>query len=281
MDSTRIQPVGGKHAIEVMAIGVEWTKPLSEKQLLSLENVYKEHKEIQAFLPKHFPLQSIQLQAGFSSAEPDTPQLPHFVQSQGFAGFDLRRYESDGSVPWLVSVRPEFMSCNCADYDRWNSVKSQSMLILTPFVEAAVAAGIKISAIGLQYQDAFRLMDGVSPEVASQLFRKNTRWIASHLFDESSFWHCHHGWFSKDQKSRKSLNNVTVDMVEIDKVHFAKIGGQHRVFSGLEDDQEGWLIELSNIDAILDYLHQENKKVINGMLSNGALVAIGCKGEDS
>jgi hypothetical protein len=42
LDKSRIQPVGGDHAIEVMAIGIEWSAPLDELCLRVLQTVYFE-----------------------------------------------------------------------------------------------------------------------------------------------------------------------------------------------------------------------------------------------
>ena len=136
--------------------------------------------------------------------------------------------------------------------------------------------GTQINVVGLQYQDAFRLLDGASPSVSEQLFRRNSRWIPEHLFEKSAFWHCHQGWFSSGVSSRRVLNNVTTDITEINGVHYARIGGQHRIFAVSVDGQAQNRIDADHVDEILECLHEENKRVINGILSDSALEAIGC-----
>lgn len=281
MNKTRIQPVSGTHAIEIMAIGIEWASPLNEAQLSTLQKVYDETSQIKEFLPQHSLVQAFTIQhtAQFGPGVDSQPnqqvvQPPQFVSQA--AGFDLRRIEPSGTTSWVTSIRPDVLSCNCSIYDRWKNVSSNALSILRPFVNAALGSGAQINAIGLQYQDAFRLLDGVSPEVSKELFRQDCAWLPGHVFNESSFWHCHQGWFSKGPDGRRLLNNVNTDISNINDVCFARIGGQHRIFSTSFDATTELKIDASDIDRILECLHDENKKVINGMLSNGALEAIGC-----
>ena len=280
VDKTRIQPVGGAHAIEIMAIGIEWAAPLNETQLAALQKVYDGTSEIKEFLPQHAPIQACTIQHGaqfglvVGGPQPQVVQSPQFVTQA--AGFDLRRFEPSGMISWVTSIRPELLSCNCSVYDRWKNVRSKALSILRPFVNAALGVDAQISAIGLQYQDAFRLLDGVSPAVTKELFRQDCAWLPGHVFSEPSFWHCHQGWFSNGPDGRRLLNNVTTDISDVNGVSFARIGGQHRVFSTSFDATTALKIDASDIERILECLHDENKKVINGMLSDAALVAIGC-----
>ncbi|WP_150046560.1 TIGR04255 family protein [Methylomonas rhizoryzae] len=284
MDKTRIQPVGGDHAIEVMAIGVEWSSPLDESCLHALQSIYTESQELKESFPQFSPVQAFLIQETHQIGVVRMEQQPHlgpegitppqFVTKA--AGFDANRVDVNGKISWGVSIRPDFLSCNCTAYDRWKNVKPRVVEALLPFIEAAIGLGAEISAIGLQYQDAFRLLDGISPETTKQLFRQDSRCIPSHLFDEPSFWHCHQGWFSNGCNSRRILNNITTDLAEVDSVHFARIGGQHRIFSVSFDGKTQNRIETCEIDEVLEGLHEENKKVINEMLSDGALEAIGC-----
>jgi uncharacterized protein (TIGR04255 family) len=287
VDKTRIQPVGGNHAIEVMAIGVEWSGPLDDSCLHALQNIYTENQKLKDSFPQFAPTQAFLIQGihqiGVDGTVQQPLQKPEDITPPQFvtkaSGFDAKRVEADGKISRSISIRPEILSCTCTAYDSWKNVKPSVLEALCPFIDAALGLGAEINAIGLQYQDAFRLLDGISPETIKQLFRQKSRWIPSHLFDEPSFWHCHQGWFSNSYNSRRILNNITTDLAEVDGVHFARIGGQHRIFSISFDGKTQNRIEKSDIDDILEGLHKENKNVINEMLSDGALEAIGCSVE--
>lgn len=286
MDISRIQPVGGDHAIEVMAIGVEWgMQPLDDAQIASLQAVYEANTDIKAILPTLTQVQAFVIQSvnqfgvaapdGSVQLEPKNVTPPQFITRNG--GFDLKHFDTKGKIAWVASIRPDFISVNCTAYDRWKNVKPQALAILQPFVDAAMAQGAKINAIGLQYQDAFRLLDGTSPAATGELFRKNGRYLPLHLFDQPSFWHCHQGWFSKAPDERRVLNNIATEVADVNGTHFARIGGQHRLFATLTDGLTPKPITSGEIDQILQCLHDENIDVINGILSDGALKAIGCK----
>lgn len=278
MDNARIQPVGGNHAIEVMAIGVEWAiPPLDDAQIVSLQAVYEANADIKAFLPTLAPVQEFVFQAGLegnAQPEPKNVMPPQFTARNG--GFDLQRFDTNGKVAWAASIRPQFISVNCTVYDRWQNVKPQALAILHPFVEAAIAKGAKINVIGLQYQDAFRLLDGMSPATSGELFRRDGKYLPLHLFDQPSLWHCHQGWFSNTPDERRVLNNVATEVADLNGTHFARIGGQHRVFATSADGLTPKPITSSEIDQILQCLHGENINAINAILSDGALKAIGC-----
>lgn len=282
--------MGGNHAIEVMAIAVEWGMPsLDDAQIALLQAVYEANTDIKAFLPTLAPVQAFMFQSvnQFDVAGPDgrlqldpknlTP--PQITARNG--GFDLQRFDASGNVAWVASIRPEFISVNCTAYDRWTNVKSQVLAILHPFVEAAMANGVKVNAIGLQYQDAFRLLDGASPASNGELFRKDGKYLPIHLFDQPSFWHCHQGWFSKARDERRILNNVATEVADVNGTHFARIGGQHRVFAISADGLTPMPITTGEIEQILHCLHDENINVINGILCDGALQSIGCTVGDS
>lgn len=267
-----------------MAIGVEWVAPpLDDAQLTALKAVYEGNHAIKDFLPRLAPMQALMIQGGgqFGVADEngnlklEPPNAaPQFVARNG--GFDLQRFDAKGNFTWVASVRPEFISVNCTAYDRWKNVKPQALSILMPFVDAAIAKGAKINAIGLQYQDAFRLTEGASAAATSELFRKGGEYLPSHIFEQPTYWHCHQGWFSKTPEERRVLNNVATEVADIGGTQFARIGGQHRVFALSVDGLTEKAIEAKDIDATLQYLHDENIKVINGILSDGALKAIGC-----
>ena len=279
MDSSKIKPAAGGHAIEVVAIGIEWVSPLNVEALTALEDLYRASPELHGFLPSFAPLRSVLLQMGaqVSAAGVAGVSQPGFIPQNQPAGFDLRRFESNGSVPWVVSVRPEFISVNSTVYDRWATVKPKALELLDKFVTESVKRGQQISAIGLQYQDGFEIEGDITPEKMKSLFRGGSAWMPSHVLEESSFWHCHQGWFSKSPKGRRVLNNVNVDVVESPNGCSAKINGQHRVFSIAHNGKEAHPIFTSDIEQALDFLHSENKRVLGGLLTDEILDIINLK----
>jgi uncharacterized protein (TIGR04255 family) len=267
-----IKPVSGKHAVEVMAIGVEWTNPLGDAELQQLQEVYTATPEIKDFLPSLASVRSLMLQIGIA----DTLQS-NITPEDHAGGFDLKRFDTSGAVLWAVSVRPAFISCNCMAYDRWATVKPQVINLLYPFL---TAAGREIKAVGLQYQDAFNIEGELDQTVITSLFRQDSALLPTHLLATSSLWHSYQGWFSASPENRKILNNVNVDMQEQTPNHLARINGQHRVFSVSSDGKVSRPIKQEDLENALDHLHKENKDVLRKILSDEMLDRIGFEAKE-
>lgn len=267
MNSGMITPVGGKHAIEVMAIGVEWTTPMDDAGLQKLQGIYAGHAGLKEFLPSLTPVQAFSFNVGAPGS---------FVAENRSGSFDLRRFDPSGSVLWAMSIRPELVACNCIAYDRWANVKPQAMDLLAPFLLEAFANGNEIKALGLQYQDAFRI-DAQTDNVGAlrPLFRADSVWIPAHLLEKSSLWHSHQGWFSNTSDNHRTLNNVNLDVLEQDDKLLVRIHGQHRVFSTTQDGKTPYVIAQEDIGETLNFLHEQNKAVLRGILSDGILERIG------
>ncbi len=262
MNIETITPVGGKHAIEVMAIGVEWATPLDDNALQRLEGLYRGEQSVAEFLPSITPVRSLALNLG----APDK-----FVAENSAGGFDLRRFASDGAVTWSVSVRRELISCNCMSYDRWATVKPKAMELLNPFLDAVLELGTQIQGVGLQYQDAFRIEDGSELGTLRRLFRPGSAWVPVHLLDQPSLWHVHQGWFSVSPDNHRTLNNVNLDVLEQESKLLAKINGQHRVFAVSGDGKNPFSLSKDELPKTLEFLHEQNKVVLAGILSDEML----------
>lgn len=261
-----IKPAGGKHAIEVMAIGIEWETQLDADGLQKLDAIYKGSPTISNFLPDVAPVRSLVFQFGATASAAPQDQS---------SGFDARRVNQDGNIIWSLSVRPDFLACNCMEYDRWATVKPRAMALLTPLLDAALNCGNKIKAIGLQYQDAFNINGSIDSELVRTLFRENSKLLPLHLFGIPSLWHSHQGWFSASPTNRRVLNNLNLDVLEQNSNHIVKINGQHRVFAVSPNGKNSMPIGPQDVEHILDFLHAKNKDVLRDILSESVLKQIG------
>lgn len=261
-----ITPVGGKHAIEVMAIGIEWASQLDAVALHQLEAVYNASPTISSFLPVVTPVRSLVFQLGIASSA---------VADDQSGGFDARQVNPEGNVLWSLSIRPDFLACNCMEYDRWSNIKPQAISLLSPLLIAALNGGNKIKAIGLQYQDAFNISGSINSELLQILFREDSRMLPRHVFEMQSLWHSHQGWFSISPRNQRVLNNVNLDLIGEYPNHVVRIQGQHRVFSITSDGKESLPMWLEDIEQILNFLHAQNIDVLKGILSQSILKKIG------
>lgn len=234
--------------------------------LQKFEAIYKGSQAISTFLPVVAPVRSLVFQFGATASA-----QPHDQSG----GFDARRVNQDGNIIWSLSVRPDFLACNCMEYDRWATVKPQAMNLLNPLLDEALNCGNQIKAIGLQYQDAFNINGPIDSELVRTLFREDSKLLPLHLFGMQSLWHSHQGWFSASPTNRRVLNNLNLDVLEQNSNHVVKINGQHRVFAVTPDGKNSVPIMPKDMEQVLDFLHAKNKEVLRGILSESVLKQIG------
>ena len=143
----RIRPAAGRHAIETMALAVEWEQPIDGAGLASAANIFRNNASLFKLLPieKKFPGFAVRIENLTASVVADNAEIVDFTQQS-----------SEGLMTWGLSLRPEFFSCSCVAYTRWAEVKPFALQLLEPLAAFALEQGSKIRAVGLQYSDAFR-----------------------------------------------------------------------------------------------------------------------------
>ena len=265
-------PAQKKHAIVAMALGVDFKKALDSSKIQQLAEVYESSDLIKKELPVKAPL------AGVSFSFESKTFLGATEKTNGY---DFREIDVQGNILWNVSVRPDFIACNCMAYDRWNNVKEKAISLLVPFLERLQDLDTSILAIGLEYQDLFTAADAAPRNITNVAFKKDTDFLPRSVFEHTDAWHVHHGWFQKSPKNRRTLNNLQIE-VESDKAgkqNLIKVNGQHKLYSFLSSTDEPMDICISDLDQILSFLHQINKDVLIKLLSEDLLSSINIKYE--
>lgn len=253
-----VKPAAGKHAIEVMALAVEWEQPLSAKVMASVKELHASSESLRQFLP------NIEVAKGLTVTIGDHGPAMSTVEVDGLL---LSANQTDGTPAWVVHVRPDLISCSCREYDRWDTIKPKALSVLIPIMELALARAHSVKAVGLQYQDTFRVETN-SPKMASdRLFSKSTQWLSPRVISEDSPWHVHQGWFSAGMGGRTVHNVLNVD-VTIDAQNCVfRINGQHRMLTRNEAGRIAIPICTNDVASALDALHTDNKRVLTQLLS--------------
>jgi uncharacterized protein (TIGR04255 family) len=266
LDSIEIQPAAGKHAIEVMALAVEWDRPLAADTLAQMEDLYHRSNDLQRLLPRLERIQGMTLHFGDGGAS---------VSSQESGGFQLAKYDEDGKIVLSVNLRPDLIACNWLFYDRWNTVKPMAIEILFPFVNCALKANNFIQAVGLQYQDSFRVQIDKPLVATKQLFREGSPWLSDHAWTTDGSWHLHQGWFSTASSERRVHNLLNVDFLAEFDHSTVRINGQHRIQAIDKNGLEPRPLALEDISGALDGLHLANKIALHSLLSDRVCNQIG------
>jgi uncharacterized protein (TIGR04255 family) len=261
---------GDNHAIEVMALGVEWSTPLSDDALRRLVAVYDQRPEMSEFLPgkRHLKGLSIRVEG------PDT----QLSADQSSVLVDFTRVEPNGKVAWAISLRPDFIACNTSSYVGWKTAKPKLLDLLRPFVDLAVSSlGASMQAVGLQYLDTFRWPQAEGNRV-SEILSSHSGWIPSRCFEQPLLWHVHQGWFAEGSRGRRVLNNLNVDHQHEDgelKTAVLKIHGQHRLQAAGFMSAAQAAIREDELESAADELHAINKATLGELFTPAVIKRIG------
>ncbi|MBJ7313344.1 TIGR04255 family protein [Rugamonas sp. CCM 8940] len=264
-----VKPAAGKHAIEVMALAVEWGVPVSSDVIAAIRALHDGSALLREFLPRAEALQELTVSIG-----KDGPS----VGMAEAGGLQLSRHSADGKPTWLVQARPDLLSCSCMEYDRWEATKPKALDVLMPLIALVAAQDYPMQAVGVQYQDAFRV-DTNSPIAATrQLFLDGTAWLSPRIWSEDAPWHIHQGWFSAGMDGRLVHNVMNVDLTTDEQGCLLRINGQHRMLErGHAKGASVIPIQPSDVALALDSLHIENKRVLVQLLSQSVCDQIGLK----
>ena len=266
----KVKPAAGRHAIEVMALAVEWAQPLTEEVFDDARTLYEASPSLREFLPRLESLKGIKVLVGDDGAS----------VSAGHDGLQLSRHRDDGTATWVLQMQPALLACSCMDYERWDVIKPKALELLFPIIDIAASKSSEIQAVGLQYQDAFRV-ETLSPLAATgRLFRENGPFLSSHTLHMDGPWHIHQGWFSKGLGNRITHNLVNIDLTVEEGECLVRIHGQHRLLSTMQIENSSAPIDPQEISAALDSLHNDNKAVILDLLSEDICRQIGLIGKD-
>lgn len=262
-----VWPSSGQHAIEVMALAVEWERPISAEAIGSVAQMVRDDQKLRTLLPveKKFPGFEVKIENQVASVVPNNVEIVDFVQE-----------EADGKQAWTLSLRPEFFSCACSVYTRWADVKPIALGLLEDVASPIKKDDAKIAAFGMQYSDSFRWLRA-NNFVLPQLIRDGSDLLPPSAMKRSSLWHSHNGWYSRCKTGHRILNAVNVELVEENDYCVLRINGQHRIQAVSFENGDGQSLTLHDLDFAAEWLHAENKIALQNLLSDEALDLIGMK----
>jgi len=270
-DELLVKPAAGKHAIEVMALAVEWNQPISAEVIASIRALHASSDPLRQFLPHLEVTKGLTVIIGNDGPAVSTAEIDGLVLSGN---------KDDGIPAWMVHVRPDLISCSCRAYDRWATTKPQALNVLMPIIELAAAKEYSVKAVGLQYQDAFRV-ETISPKAAAhRLFSTSAPWLNQHVLSADAPWHVHQGWFSAGQGNRMVHNVLNVDVTVDAQNCLFRINGQHRMLTRNEGGGSAIPIGANDVASALDSLHSDNKRVLSRLLSQSVCQLIGLQDQE-
>ena len=259
--TTALYPSAGNHSVQNAAFAIEWLSELSPTELNAAMSA---HAELSGSLPQLNQATVMNFQIGIGAG--GQPQM----LPAGVGGFTFSRPASAGGISRLLEVDRMRCVAQVNDYTRWKSV--------WPEVRKWFAAVIpklgrrNFTSIGIQFNDVFHWRDRIESFDPAQVFSATSTLLPSGVLENKLTWHSHHGYFVNIDKPIQSvlLENVNINVVDnlnqrsviITTVHKAKV------------DMWKWEEMDSNIDNLMEILHQRNKAALANVLSKSAAESI-------
>lgn len=265
LDSLAVIPASGKHAIEVMAFAIELDRSFEAPVLKAIESCYDHDAQMKDQLPLKETLANIAITVN--------PRK----QSVQMGNDGLRFSKKEGQkATWIVDVRQNVLSVNCFDYTRWQGARNTAAAIITSFLRVTQDQGLSMIAVGLQYKDVFRVSTTNVNQAAQRLFKDGNDWLTHNAMRQETAWHVHQGWFSEATLGRQVLNLLNVDAVIENDIGCAfNIIGQHRLLGKMTSGSVQDPLILEDVVPGWDELHQANKTMLHGLLSDAVAKQIG------
>jgi uncharacterized protein (TIGR04255 family) len=190
------EPIHDAHAIEQMALIVQFVTPLDSDRLalaLRVADAFKEE------LPGRADLQALTF-GGVTRVPP-------------IMGRSLSRTRPDGVTESELRVELSGISFRTTTYTRWDAIWERAQRYFNELMPFYLAVS-GLSGISLNFQDRFYWSGAPSEMRAKFLFRPNSEYVAPHIYEASDLWHSYTGSFTKIDEFVKRLLNINIDCLD-------------------------------------------------------------------
>lgn len=265
MSLDALRPFGGEHAIQTAAVALTWSAELSLAELQSLRSKAATAVGIKQAFPTIEDRQIVKfsLNAGISNARADAP----LVQAGPFVLNSLPG--SDGAAPArsiVVDMRQVVVSIT--NYDRWDNLISDLKSYL-PALFLGFSTRKSISAIGLQYVDAFEWAADRSELNLKAIFKEASPYLVGSAFRTAENWHSHHGFFTAvDQPlAYRRLDNINISREDQDARHVLQVITSHQAQLNAAPLWRWAETKFDTVLEVLQQLHSHNKQVLQDLFT--------------
>lgn len=261
-------PKTGGHSIAEVVFGLTFSEPFTADKIDELAESKDSWRE---FLPRvgrssGFEF-TIDVQAGISA--------PMVTPAPG-AIFD--RLNPDGTISWRLNVQQNSIYVNCLDYTSWTEIRPRAMELLKT-ASLLLATDTGVSTIVLQYVDIWEWASERNGYDLRSLLRPEK--VVPGVFDKGPNWHQHFGWFrpSDAMGGGRILERFHLDAVDDPSTKpSVKLDG----FLSFEPENKpvmgGAFWQSPQVDALFDGLHDLNKDIVRGLLTEDMANRIGLNG---
>lgn len=269
LDAPRFKPINQAHAIVEVVFFHQFAPEFSDATLRRLSELEFELKDE---LPKATPIQKLETRLE------QTPEGRTSRLTEKPSGIELRRFNANGDVEWLLRITETTIAAHCLDYSTWEQVWPQAQHYLQQASAHLEGESNFLTAVGLKYVDRFLYEGPVSAYDPRLLFAEQSGQLPRQLLTSQPLWHCHTGWFEPLAGiGQDSLNQLNIDTI------FVNLAGRRRHVTTIEHTAVVHLTGYDNAASentadvepqddersvqIMVNLHDHNKRLLQGLLN--------------
>jgi len=189
------------HAIAQFATTLRFFQPVSPSLFADITIRLRELAAAHN-LPAPMNLQILQINIGPGGATPTSTPVN---------GLGFQRFAADGEIDAAIAADGGSITFSSNTYPGWGILYPQIIEVFSSLGQLYLQEMPLIRSVGLQYNNEFRGGNS-SVSRASELFTKDSRWLAPFWANSSDMWHCHVGEFSDITENSKLLKQVNFDI---------------------------------------------------------------------
>lgn len=197
--SGQFDPLHAAHAIEQVALVVQFNRPMVDEELAAVRVVML---TLQSELPAVQQLRAL----NFALINGNASVAPAEVD----AGLSLSRIGPNGSVEKELKLERQSITYRCTTYTRWAEISAECLKYFST-VFPPLSDGIHISSLGLTFVDKFIWSGNPLDAKPRSLLSEESPFLGKYVFDLKDMWHLHTGAFLKPSDETKRLLNINID----------------------------------------------------------------------
>lgn len=259
---SKFEPIHDAHAIEQVAIVLQFTKPLAG---YDFQEIRKLADALKTDFPGRSPIQTFMVAVGAGGVMPGHP-------AQGIVLTDTSRA---GVITQELRLEHSSIAYRTTMYTRWASIWDKANQYFNKFLPLYLD-GSELSAINLNYLDKFIWNGNFEESDPKLLLRSNSRYLTPSVYESNDLWHSHFGAYIKADQYTKRLVNVNVDYVdENNDLNARRAVSISTVLTDIFHQPNYQPLTLNTLSEVSGYidnkaqaLHEYNKQVLRNIISD-------------
>jgi uncharacterized protein (TIGR04255 family) len=208
----QFEPIHSAHAIEQMAISVQFTRLADD---LAFKNILDKSDSFKETLPGVTPGFGLMPFGGGVAFGGGVQILGNIAggMQQFPQGITYSRSRPDGTVDTDLVLSRQSVTFRTTGYTSWREVWTSASKYFESLFPL-YTGGAPIASVGLSYLDKFYWVGDIAAVEVSNLIRKASPYMAPHVLASRELWHSYTGVFIRADSETKRLLNVNVDCIE-------------------------------------------------------------------